>query len=453
MLLGNELTPELGAILCVYFIQGALGLSRLAVSFFLKDELGLSPGAVASLTAVSMLPWLVKPLYGFLTDAVPLFGFRRRPYLVLSGGVGVAAWLSLALGAHSPTSAAAALIATAASVAISDVVADSLVVERVRKSPDAGLAGALQTLCWGSSAAGGLLAAYASGALLDRVSPRAVFGATAFLPLVSVALAALIAETRVGGTGGTGAIARAAGARARTLFRAVTDRKVLLPVAFVFAWQSAPNADSALFFFQTSVLGFGPEFLGRVRLASSAAALGGLFLYQRFWRSLPVKTLMFRAAVASVPLALTQLILVSRLNVQWGVSDQLFALTDSAVLTALGQVAFMPTLVLAARLCPPGIEGTLFAALMSIYNGSGAVSTELGALLTRWLGVTESDFSNLGPLLAICAFSNLLALPLLDFLDEAPDGSATDEAVEVDAVVEEKEVVPATDALPARRGD
>ena len=40
------------------------------------------------------------------------------------------------------------------------------------------------------------------------------------------------------------------------------------------------------------------------------------------------------------------------LNRQLGLSDQLFALGDSAVLTVLGQVSFMPVLVLAARLCP-----------------------------------------------------------------------------------------------------
>ncbi|MGL5131219.1 MAG: folate/biopterin family MFS transporter, partial [Planktothrix sp.] len=39
----NEPTPELIAILLVYFVQGILGLARLGVSFFLKDELGMSP--------------------------------------------------------------------------------------------------------------------------------------------------------------------------------------------------------------------------------------------------------------------------------------------------------------------------------------------------------------------------------------------------------------------------
>ncbi len=35
-----------------------------------------------------------------------------------------------------------------------------------------------------------------------------------------------------------------------------------------------------------------------------------------------------------------------------GLSDDLFALADTALLTVLGQVAFMPLLVLAARICP-----------------------------------------------------------------------------------------------------
>ena len=43
LLLGQPLTLELSAILIVYFVQGILGLARLAVSFFLKYDNALSP--------------------------------------------------------------------------------------------------------------------------------------------------------------------------------------------------------------------------------------------------------------------------------------------------------------------------------------------------------------------------------------------------------------------------
>lgn len=54
------------------------------------------------------------------------------------------------------------------------------------------------------------------------------------------------------------------------------------------------------------------------------------------------------------------------------------------------------------------------------------MSSQLGAVLTHALNVTESDFSNLWLLVTICSFSNLISLPLLNFVDEAPDDTVED---------------------------
>jgi hypothetical protein len=89
-------------------------------------------------------------------------------------------------------------------------------------------------------------------------------------------------------------------------------------------------------------------------------------------------------------------------------------------MSVLGEVGFLPLLVLAAKICPPGIEGALFAALMSIFNAGGLVSQEAGALLTdKVFGVSETDFSNLGPLVVTCAASSLLPLVFLGWVREA----------------------------------
>jgi hypothetical protein len=72
-----------------------------------------------------------------------------------------------------------------------------------------------------------------------------------------------------------------------------------------------------------------------------------------------------------------------------------------------------------------GIEGTLFASIMSIFNGAGVLGSELGALLTSVLGVTESNFQNLGLLVTICNLSSLVSLPLLGLLDRVDDQKAS----------------------------
>ena len=47
-----------------------------------------------------------------------------------------------------------------------------------------------------------------------------------------------------------------------------------------------------------------------------------------------------------------------------------------------GWVTTMPIIVLASRLCPEGMEGTIYALIMSINNMGGIISSQIGAILT-----------------------------------------------------------------------
>lgn len=416
VLFGHQPSPELLAILLVYFVQGILGLARLAVSFFLKDDLGMGPAEVSALMGVAAIPWMVKPLFGFISDGVPIFGYRRRPYLVLSGLLGVASWVGLATVVDRPWSATAAIALGSLSIAMSDVIVDSLVVERAR-SESVSAAGSLQSLCWGASAIGGLITAYFSGALLQQFDVKTVFLITATFPLIVSAVAWLIAEERSQGRSEWSEVKGQLG----QLKQAISQESIWLPTAFLFIWQAMPSGESAFFYFNTNELGFEPEFLGRVRLVTSFAAIVGIWVFQRFLKNVPFRVIFGWSTVISSVLGLSMLILVTHVNREFGISDRWFSLGDSLILTVMGQIAFMPVLVLAARLCPPGVEATLFALLMSIVNFSGFVSYQLGALLMKYLHVTESNFDQLWLLVLITNLSGMLPLPLLGWLPGASE--------------------------------
>ncbi|MDS3861681.1 folate/biopterin family MFS transporter [Thermosynechococcaceae cyanobacterium BACA0444] len=414
--LGQEPTPELLAILLVYFVQGILGLARLAVSFFFKDELGLTPAEVAALMGVVALPWVLKPLFGLLSDSLPLFGYRRRSYLILSGFLGCGAWVYLALGVTAPWQATLAIALSSLAIAVSDVIVDSLVVERAR-GESVGTAGTLQSLCWGATAVGGIITAYLSGQLLAHFSTDTIFLITATFPLLVSGVAGFIHETPLTERPKFSAT----WTHILNVAQALKQKQIWLPVAFLFLWQATPSSDSAFFFFTTNELGFDPEFLGRVRLVTSLAALLGVWIFQRFLRGLPVRTIFLWSTILSAALGMTTLLLVTHVNRGLGIDDHWFSLGDSLILTVMGQIAFMPVLVLAARLCPPGIEATLFALLMAISNLANLVSHETGALLTHWLGISDQEFGQLWILVVVANLSTLLPLPLLNWLpDQAP---------------------------------
>ncbi|XVF28823.1 hypothetical protein REPUB_Repub15cG0065300 [Reevesia pubescens] len=255
---GVDLSPDNLAVAMVYFVQGVLGLSRLAVSFYLKDDLHLDPAETAVISGFSALPWLVKPLYGFISDSIPLFGYRRRSYLVLSGLLGALSWSLMATFVDSKYSAAFCILLGSLSVAFSDVVVDSMVVERARGESQS-MSGSLQSLCWGSSAFGGIVSSYFSGSLVDAYGVRFVFGVTAFLPLITSAVAVLVKEQRVLGPArvqkvilGNPSFLESSRESIIQLWNAVRQPNIFLPTVFIFLWQATPQSDSAMFYFTIS---------------------------------------------------------------------------------------------------------------------------------------------------------------------------------------------------------
>src|SRR3954470_12985921 len=79
----------------VYAVEGIgqakSGILWQPLSNWLKVALHWDPLTISASLAILDLPWIIKPLWGAISDFIPLFGYRRRPYLVLAN---VAAFLA-----------------------------------------------------------------------------------------------------------------------------------------------------------------------------------------------------------------------------------------------------------------------------------------------------------------------------------------------------------------------
>src|ERR1051325_3151986 len=80
-----------------YGAMGASGIVGQAIASLTKDGLHLTPAQTAMFMAVMGLPVYLSPLYGWLSDCVPVCGSRRESYLVISGVSGAIAWGVLGL--------------------------------------------------------------------------------------------------------------------------------------------------------------------------------------------------------------------------------------------------------------------------------------------------------------------------------------------------------------------
>ena len=77
------------------------------------------------------------------------------------------------------------------------------------------------------------------------------------------------------------------------------------------------------------------------------------------------------------------------------------------------QLLAMPLLILMARLCPAGAEGTTYALVTSVQMVGGTIGGLLSQLATSAFQVTNTDFSRLWQLTLLTCLARLAALLLL----------------------------------------
>lgn len=79
------------ALIAIY--GGLYSFPNLALSFFFKDDLGLSESMLSVVQSILELVWVFKPVIGWVADSFDIFGSHTKSYLILSGILTSLMWI------------------------------------------------------------------------------------------------------------------------------------------------------------------------------------------------------------------------------------------------------------------------------------------------------------------------------------------------------------------------
>jgi predicted MFS family arabinose efflux permease len=353
----------------IYFVQGIAeptqGLITQPVRSLLKAW-GHSVAEIAAFSAIISLPWAIKPLYGLLTDFVPLAGSRRRSYLIATSALTTLGLLYLYLRPPQPGSFYSLmllLLVPTFGVAFSDVVVDGFMID---KGQPRGITGQLQSIQWGANYAATIAAATIGGYLAQH--GRQDLG---FLICAGITAVALVLAVFAVGEDRPAVPTESVGSAARAVFSAVRNPTVLAVAAFLFLWTFNPFSMSVLYLFMTREMGLSEQFYGNNIALLAAGAVAASFAYGFYCRRVPFGALIHLSIVTGV----------ASTAAYWLMKD---AFSATLVTVAVGftyMTAWLIQLDLAARICPPRVAATLFALLMALTNLSLSLAAALGGYL------------------------------------------------------------------------
>jgi len=383
----------------VYVVEG-IGQARVGIIFqplnnYLK-VIGWTPVQVTAYLAILNFPWIIKPVFGLVSDFIPLFGYRRKSYLIISSicAVGAYAWIARL---SAPSEFASLLVLTSFAMATASTLCGALLAENGQSFRLSSTFVGQQWL-WFYIAI--MASSFVGGELVERLPPlsalQAAAGVAAVAPIAVVFASLFLLSERK---------SRANRLEMQRTFHSVVaalkSTKLYLVALFLFLYSFAPGFGTPLYYFMTDELKFSQSYIGVLGSIASAGWIAGALVHRWLLWKMNSKSLLYLSIVFGTLAAASFLLL----------SDEVTAAIVNFANGAAMMIATIASLTLAADYCPKRSEGFAFAGLMSIMNLAELFSNNIGAFLY------EHVFdSRLGPLIVVSAATTAFAAVLVPLL-------------------------------------
>mmetsp|Transcript_100005 Transcript_100005/g.188208 ORF Transcript_100005/g.188208 Transcript_100005/m.188208 type:complete len:552 (-) Transcript_100005:60-1715(-) len=390
---------------------------------------------------VTSLPWAMKPVVGLISDAFPIQGYHKSPYMILTSILGVVGCATIAAVSQDHLAiegVTICLFLMQLQFSTCDLLTEAKYAEQMQTKPAQGPD--LMAYVWFGLQTAGLLATILIGPIIKHFGVKAPY-LLSILPMSFIIIpvaknymdevpcsaekvratrqhlaeqgeACVLCMLMFAGTLGlmflgivyesvtVNAAAALVVAAVMLVSFSVVLRPVVAKVNAFFLLQTAMNISigGASFYFYTDSPSqypegphFSTEFYSSVLgVVGSVCSLFGIYTYQRYMRDWTYRGLLLMTNIVVSVLSVSDVVMFTRLNIRLGVPDHAFVLGSSVLTTVVAQWMWMPGVVILAQLCPKGMEATMYALLAGCHNLGNVIASNCGALVLEWLGCTPS---------------------------------------------------------------
>jgi hypothetical protein len=364
-------------------------LARIPLQNLLKNELHVDRSANAAFFFWAGLAWYFKPFAGIITDAFPIFGSRRKSYILISTTLAVLSWLGLCVTPHEYSKLLWMCIVINAFMVVASTVIGGYMVETAQaKSASGRLTAVRQFVQQGCSIINGPSAGYLASIAFTWTALAC--GGVMFL-LVPVTILFLHEQRK---RIDSRQLLENAG---KQLVNIGTAKTMWAAVGLMALFYIAPGFSTAIFYKQQNELHMSTQVQGFLQLIAGVCGVVASVGYASACRRFNLRTLLLwcmgLGAVANFSYLFYSS--VSRAQAIEGINGFGYTLAELALMD------------LAIRATPAGSEGLGFSLMMSVRN--------LALFGTDWFGakLLEQYHLSFDSLVIANAATTLITVPLV----------------------------------------
>lgn len=345
----------------IYAIQGVSGLPGQAVYYLMREQWGWTIQTIQFLGAITMIPWVIKPLYGLFSDLVPWGGYRTRRYLLVNYILIISVCVYVLLMGLNYWAILLTGLFAGFALAFNDVACDSVMVRAEQK---AGTLGKIQAVQWTSIGIVSLIVSLGGAYIAKYYGFKLAYALMAILPLFGIwFIWRYHNEEKTKAT--------RSWSQVKTMFGGFKDKRLILGALFLYALYLPPSFGTPLMAYMREVMHIDKMFIGLLGTLGTATEVLGFLVYLKWG----YKWNMYKKLYACIALSGLSAFAYLYIPNQW------WLLAYGLIFGGLVGIVHLTILSYAAKIVPKGSEGFIFAGLMSVLNFGSQSSLWLGGIL------------------------------------------------------------------------
>jgi len=449
--------------LILSFNIGLSYISELSINYLFKNNFKIEPETFTYIMSISKIPWLIKPIFGIISDFFPIFGYRRKMYIILLGIINLFSYLFMSLCSNNLMFSFLLLFITNCVGSFSSVLGQAIIVE-LNSNKDEDMNN-LMTMENFVGNFGYLIASYLEGILNEKLNIENVFLISAGISILFFISGGFLNEKKISSKINNNYIIlkdknlnnenniknindndhnifveesqkineknyniennikqnkniekKEIHNNYTSLLLYIKQKKIIIALFIILLVQSFPLYTDSFFYYCDDILNFSPAQFGYINIFGTLLSLFFIYLYIYF--EIDNKKTKFIFIILSIIRTLIKLFHFFIYKFNFSINKFYLVFIINSLDYAIEQTILMPICNLSGNLSPSNMEGSVFSIFMSVNNFGGILGGIIGVWYANFLGIKKNNFNNLGKLILICNFSVIINIFILYIIPE-----------------------------------
>ena len=398
----NELSGKL-----LNFSDGLSTFSNLAITYYFKDNLQLSPSQSALFQSILRFPFILKPLFGLISDVYPLFGYKRKTYIIVNGIIIFLSWLILSLFNTSVKLSIFILLIKSFSKTFLNACTSAVLVEisKKRKEDDKKLENFNTSIIFINF--GNILSSVTRGIALEYLPTKVMFFISGIISCLDIIAGIMYHEIKINHKINDNKLNKI-----KQFKEIVKQRKVVLLLIYMLIMTIVPSYYESSFYYLTDIKGFTKRNFGQLTILIMVLFLCNSVINKKYLNSFKPKTVIIVTTIIAFLFSS-----IYNLYIYLDLNYKIMAFIGVSLYIAFKALSVKPIFNLAFLVCPKEYEGSIMGLFYSTRDFGDTIASLLGSYLAFFYDIQNTKYTTYSKMILTINLISLLPIFFVNIIN------------------------------------